>query len=73
MQSAGIPAPQFALPTVGIRASRSDLIGGSVVFFGSLLAAAFSLQLWHAHLGSPFDYDSGLPGNGDTVIYTAMR
>lgn len=38
--------------------ARADLIGGLVAAVGSLLAAAFSLQLWRAHLHVPLVYGS---------------
>jgi phosphoglycerol transferase len=38
--------------------TRADLIGVALAAIGSLLAATFSLQLWHAHLRIPFFYGS---------------
>lgn len=38
--------------------TRADLIGVALAAIGSLLAAAFSLQLWRAHLHIPLVYES---------------
>ncbi|MGH2915572.1 MAG: hypothetical protein ACRDMX_11345 [Solirubrobacteraceae bacterium] len=38
--------------------NRADVGGASLAVLGSLLAAAWSLQLWHAHLHVPFAYGS---------------
>ena len=37
---------------------RADVIGATVAILGSLAAAAFSLQLWRAHLHVPLAYGS---------------
>ncbi len=40
------------------RVTRADLVGVALAAIGSLLAAAFSLQLWNAHLHVPLTYGS---------------
>jgi hypothetical protein len=37
---------------------RADILGGLLAIIGSLAAATFSLQLWHAHLHLPLVYGS---------------
>ena len=39
-------------------ARRADVVGGVAAAIGSLLAATFAMQLWHANLHVPFTYGS---------------
>ncbi|MHB8689907.1 MAG: hypothetical protein ACYDHH_01550 [Solirubrobacteraceae bacterium] len=48
----------LVLAAVRQRISRADLIGASLAVVLSMLAAAWSLQLWNAHLHVPFQYES---------------
>jgi hypothetical protein len=48
---------QSLMPSSGMP-SRTDLIAAVIAAVGSLLAAAFSLQLWRAHLHVPFLFAS---------------
>jgi phosphoglycerol transferase len=47
--------------------ARADVIGGLLAAVGSLLAATFSLQLWHMHLGAPLVFNSD-----DSVLQAAV-
>ncbi len=53
-----VTALQARLTMARAAGGRADVIGATVAILGSLAAAAFSLQLWRAHLHVPLAYGS---------------